>query len=936
MKKLLFALFISILVGGLLTDYAPAYNFAIKNAPSEIVGREDLMGRNEYLQLLTQDPATGQVPPNIKRAELQFDRRLSLETLKFRAQQTLEAESAGPANVGGRTRAVAFDVRDENIMIAGGVSGGVWKSIDGGNTWTRKSNPENRNGVTCIVQDTRPGREDTWYHGTGEIVGNSARGGGAPFRGNGIYKSTDNGETWNPLPSTQDADPQVFNSQFQYVWDIEVNPGNLVEDEVLAATYGGILRSADGGTTWEVEVGQMLFNLDESVNLNQSGASFYTALERSKDNVFYATLSTETGSSAVSPHAGIYYSLDGKEWVNITPSGPEWLTITGLPAFPRYRRTVIGVSPSNPDLAYFMVDSNPIFILEHRLSQENSPDRINGFEPSSRIIPQFGGALGNLDTQGSYNMMIRVHPEDENTVFVGGTNIYRSTDGFRTAENIDWVGGYNPEGGVGVYPNHHPDQHELLFLPSNPDVAISASDGGLIRSDDIRADSVIWSGLNDGFITSQFFTIAQSKTPGDETIIGGMQDNGTDMSIEGNTSWSAVIGGDGAYAATTQNNTLWYASFQNGQTLRLTLNDDYNITSFARVDPGGLVSESASRYLFVNPFVLDPKNENRMFCAGGNHLYYHPNVSQIPGGSQTPTTIGWIRVNEDPIEGGLVSAIEASFEGEKIYYGTSGGQVFRLDNATSQPMFSLTEITSELFPEKGYVTSISVNPDNDQHVIVAFSNYSVPSLFESMNGGSSFIDISGNLEENPDGTGNGPSVRWVEIIPKLSGNLLLVGTSVGLYSTEDASATTTWVKESPTTIGSSVITMMDYRPNDGRLAIATHGNGVYTTNISGFKPMSLEKTVEELFSVNATYPNPFFDNTYLEYSIPVDGEVRIDILYPNGVLINTILWGPQFAGTNTVAWDGKNTSGTSLANGMYFYRIQYGGQKIAGRIVLRR
>ena len=74
--------------------------------------------------------------------------------------------------------------------------------------------------------------------------------------------------------------------------------------------------------------------------------------------------------------------------------------------------------------------------------------------------------------------------------------------------------------------------------------------------------------------------------------------------------------------------------FKEDRLLRLTLNDEYKITSFGRIDPGNLVKQSASVYLFINPFTLDPTNQNRMFCAGGNHLYFHPNVSQIPGGSQ--------------------------------------------------------------------------------------------------------------------------------------------------------------------------------------------------------------------------------------------------------------------------------------------------------------
>jgi len=215
------------------------------------------------------------VPANIRQRELQFSKSIFDQTKRFR-RQDLDIQSIGPVNVGGRTRAIALDVRDESIILAGGVSGGIWKSTNGGVTWTRKSNPQNRNSVTCIIQDTRPGREDTWYHGTGELVGNSARGGNAPFRGDGIYKSTDNGETWDVIPSTVDSDPSVFNSQFQYIWDIEINDLNLMQDEVIVAAFGGILKSLDGGDTWSVELGQELFNLPPGGDLNQVNASFFS------------------------------------------------------------------------------------------------------------------------------------------------------------------------------------------------------------------------------------------------------------------------------------------------------------------------------------------------------------------------------------------------------------------------------------------------------------------------------------------------------------------------------------------------------------------------------------------------------------------------------------------------------------------------------------
>lgn len=884
------------------------------------------MGRNEYLQLIAADPRTGVVPQNIRQAELRYDRLVTERTARFRTDE-LSIEANGPFNVGGRTRAVAFDVRNERVILAGGVSGGIWKSVNGGDTWVRTSDPENRNSVTCIVQDIRPGKEDTWYHGTGEIVGGSARGGSAPFRGNGIYKSTDNGERWFPLASTQDADPSVFNSQFQYIWNLEINPQNESEDELLAATYGGILRSTDGGENWEVALGQKLFDLPESENLNESDASFYTSLERSADNVFFATLSTETSTDAVSNEAGIYYSNDGQNWNRITP----------FTSASRYRRIVIGSSPSNPDITYFMVDSSPILILEHRLSAVSAQS--NGFDIEPRVVPAFDEELGIVDTQGSYNMMIRIHPADPNTVFLGATNLFRSTDGFKTEENISWIGGYNPVGGASVYEGHHPDQHDLLFLPSNPDVALSASDGGLRMSSDILADSVFWESKNDGFITSQFFTIAQSKVTGDATVLGGMQDNGTDLSPNGDDDWDGIIGGDGGYPATTRENLLWFASFQRGQTLRLTLNNEFDLTSFGRVDPGNLVAEAGGAYLFVNPFVLDPTNENRMFCAGGNHLYFHPNVSQIPGGSQDPVDLGWSRVNERPLSlnEGVVSAVSVTKNGKQVYYGTSAGRLFKLNNADQNLDFDLDILPVGTLPADAYVSCIAVNPEDSDHFIVVFSNYNIPSIFESRDGGATFQDISGNLEENPDGSGSGSSVRWAEIVPTTSGVNVFVGTSTGLYQTKTiAGASTMWVKQSPDLIGSAVVPMMDYRVSDGSLVIATHGNGTFSATVPNFRTLTGENPDSPPFKLVSAFPNPMQDQVQIAYELPIDGVVRVDILTSSGALVNTILWANQFAGANSVFWDGKNATGYPLSNGIYFYRIQYAGQFKSGRLMLRR
>ncbi len=909
-----------------IIDFSPQYIIDFKDDLSEEIGLENLSERLQYEQLLAADPKTGTIPSNIRSLELSFARKVDLESPKSRTQ-SLDITSAGPFNVGGRTRAVAFDVRDESIIIAGGVSGGIWKSIDGGISWTRKSNPENRNSISCLIQDTRPGKEDIWYHGTGEIVGNSARGGDAPFRGNGIYKSTDNGESWNLLPSTANSDPNLFNSQFQYIWSIVVNTQNLVDDEVLVAAFGGILKSLDGGDTWDVTLGKKLFDLDPATDLNDSTASFYADLDIGPTGTLFATLSLSSGGEGRSSDGGIYVSIDGTNWHDINPFTSESIL----------RRIEIGVVPSNPNAVYFLVD--PAFVIKYTIQTLNEI-RVTGFFDTDKIIPSFDAELGDYNSQGGYNMMIKVHPENENLVFIGGTNLYRSTDGFDSSENTKWIGGYTPKGGSGVYPSHHPDQHDLLFYPSNPNKVLSANDGGLMVSDAATADSVKWRSLNNGYVTSQFFTIAQSKEANDPIMLGGLQDNGTDITNSpiSPSNWKELIGGDGSYAATTRNKELWYASFQNGQTFRLTLNEQLNLTTFGRVDPEDLVLQAGSGYLFINPFILDPVNQNRMFIAGGNHLYFNANVAQIKGGTQEPSSLGWERVTQDKdnLYEGSVSALEISADGKKLYFGTGGGQVLSVDHADDFQQFEIN--TTFLGSSSvGFVSCIAIDPEDSNHLLVIYSSYNVPSIFESFDGGDSFTDVSGNLEENLDGTGNGPSVRWGEIIPTNSGDLFAVGTSTGLYTTELLNgAQTIWTRQSNNLIGSSVITMMDYRPSDGKLAIASHGNGVFTTIIPDFK--SLNPSIEgDDFATVKVFPNPFKETAKIDFSIPEDGIVRIDILSMKGEYITNLLWAPQFAGSNsTVTWDGRTNSGASLANGIYLYKIQYNGKSKTGKIILRR
>lgn len=900
-------------------------------ARSEIGAKENVQSRREYEEMRLTNPNTGEVPLDIRKQELNFAKAQFAEAQRNRiarlpagtdASENAEALDwipVGPENFGGRTRALAIDVTDERTLLAGGVSGGVWRSEDSGASWEKTTTPDQLQSVTAIVQDTRPGKENIWYYGTGELVGNSTRAAGAPFRGDGMFKSTDGGRSWQPLVSTQTNNPGSFDFPFNYVWALATNP-NSTDDEIYAAIFGGIVRSTDGGQTWETVLGGDLLGLG-SADLNAVTSIFYTDLHIASDGVFYATLSTETNNPEELADAGGFYRSN---------DGENWQRIFGEPGVPT-RRTEIGSSPGNPDIVYFISDTRNTHTLRKLDRAANRISVMNGLPDGSNDIETF-------ESQTSYDLFVRVHPTDENTVFVGGTNLYRSTDGFATRNNTTWIGGYDPDAeGVAIYPNHHPDQHDLLFLPSNPNVILSANDGGVFRSVNVLADEVVYEPLNNGYVTTQFYTGHVSRFPRDNFILGGLQDNG---SLVTGTAFAVdnaqrIIGGDGGYAASTRFGIYYYLSFQNSRIFRLTLNDDFGLTSFARVDPIGGGTDPEQPYLFINPYTLDPNNGNRMYLAGGDVLWRNRNLSQIPSGSQEPTSVNWAKLTRTSIPSGVISAVEVSTTPENIvFYGTSNGGLYKVENAHAAS-YSVTDISADVFPAEAYISAISVNPVNADEVLVTFSSYGVVSVFQSLDGGNTFTDVSGNLEEQPDGSGNGPSVRWARVVPKTDGSAeYFLATSTGLYSTTSLTGgTVTWQLESPDEIGNSVVNMIDYRRQDGRVVAATHGNGLFVSGIP-----NVVRPDEVLFGstleIDSPFPNPFVDEVTIRFNMPETNFVLVRIYNSSGQLVKVLSNGLGFQGTNELFWDGTNTQGNRQGPGVYLVRFTYARQNYATRIVL--
>lgn len=239
MKKILIVPAMLILAAGI---YFSSFKNSGKNTQHDGM-EENANGRIAWETQRLADPS-GKIPDHIREKEMIFASTLPNDgAVSMARMQTQSVWSPrGPWNVGGRTRALAIDKLNESHLIAGSTSGGIWSSNDGGSTWTKITPTLNYHGITCIVQDQRPGHESTWYAGSGEPYGQSASGGGAYFLGNGMLKSNDNGATWQPVTPTVTNTPQSFDSFWDMNWNVALDKHDLNNDVIFTACLGAIYK----------------------------------------------------------------------------------------------------------------------------------------------------------------------------------------------------------------------------------------------------------------------------------------------------------------------------------------------------------------------------------------------------------------------------------------------------------------------------------------------------------------------------------------------------------------------------------------------------------------------------------------------------------------------------------------------------------------------
>ncbi|QQS35896.1 MAG: T9SS type A sorting domain-containing protein [Ignavibacteriales bacterium] len=557
----------------------------------------------------------------------------------------------GPGNIGGRIRAIAVHPSDPNTVYIGAVAGGVWKTVNGGTTWTPLTDFMENIAVCALVID--PDNPNTIYAGTGEGFFN-----GDAIRGAGIFKSVDAGATWSRLSATD-------NSDYYYVTDLDYDNTNNV---LYASTRKGLYSS------------------------NNGGSSFTTHLSGTGGSDVHCTDIEIAYTSPVTVYAAFGLFDQSQIWRS-TNAGSTFEFNYGLTGAGRIE---LAVSKSNPLVAYasFMdLSTNGTGAMAYTNN--------GGGSWSARTVPgpSYAGQSTYTGSQAWYDNILAVDPDNANNVLAGGIDNWKSTN-----SGNNWTQKTNWYSEAGAPPYAHADQHGLAFAPSNSSIVYLGNDGGIYRSNN---KGETWTSLNNDLFITQFFygTTASSGT----IYAGGTQDNGT-LKSTGGTAWNEILGGDGGATEIDFNNpNNIYMEYVNLAFFKTTNGGATFFKAMTGIPTGpNFYDGTTDRTQFISPFSMDPNDANTI-VAGTYRVWRTQNGASNwsaistdltgDGSGQSGATISAVTVAK-----GNSGVIYAGCSNGRVQVTTNGGTNWNLRNS-GLPNLSVTKIaTDPNNPAVAYVT----------------------------------------------------------------------------------------------------------------------------------------------------------------------------------------------------------------------------------------
>lgn len=537
------------------------------------------------------NPKTRKVPVNplwweqyytMKKNEQGVIPRVSISPLQnnLKAQYTGlldNVQEIGPFNRGGRTRALMGDHANHNRIFAGGISGGLWISEDKGSTWNAVNDFASTLSITCITQHKK--YPHIIYYGTGESAGNSA---GIP--GDGVFKSTDGGQTFTPLASTSGA-------AFDYIWSIKASPIDS-HTVYVATSSSGLYRSTDGGTTF--------------TQVYSFGSAAINDVEVLPDGTVLATVHAK----------GVYRSANGNpgSFVQITNGLPTTLL----------KRIEIAYCDSVPSTIYAAIENNngdPYFSGLKGIWKS-----IDSGTTWAKVATNPDQDYGFFFSFVWYSLTLCVKPDDPNVVITGVGDLAYTSDG-----GASW--------NQAIYT--HADYHSSFFDLDDPDILYIGNDGGVFQYE-VQTLNNNAIDLNNGYNTQQYY--AGAYFPAGITALAGAQDNGTQFCDDSNPDFEHVFGGDGSYTQVNQQfPNVAYVSYQGG-TINRTDNAGSSSPSFYSIQFPEISSEGA---WFINPYEVNLLDGDQLYFVTYERIWrttdggfnWEPAMNVISG-SKKPYAIG--------------------------------------------------------------------------------------------------------------------------------------------------------------------------------------------------------------------------------------------------------------------------------------------------------
>jgi photosystem II stability/assembly factor-like uncharacterized protein len=722
---------------------------------------------------------------------------LTLSLSNPQAIAALQWRAIGPAITGGRIDDIAVDPANRDVIYAGAATGGVWKTVNGGTTWAPIFDGFGTTSIGDIA--VAPSNPAVVWVGTGEANNRQSS-----SWGNGVYKSTDGGQTWT-LMGLADT---------KHIGRIIIDPRNpeIVYVAALGHLWGpnrerGVFKTTDGGRTWT-----------NTKFIDENTGFVDLAMDPRDPNTLYAAAyqrrRTPWGFNGGGPGSGLYKTTNG---------GRTWMRLEGGLPSGNIGRIGIDIYRKNPNVVYVAYEHKDGGIFR-------SDDRGRTWRKTSALQPR-----------PLYFSQIRIDPQDDRRIYMLGTSLFVSDDGGRT---------FRSDGARNV----HVDHHAMWIDPDRPSTIWLGNDGGLWWSHD---RSVTWTRVNNIPLAQAYGAAFDDEDP--YRVYAGLQDNGVWSGPSAtrhrvgplNDDWIQVDGGDGMIvAAPPGDSDTAYVETQDGRVARFDLATGertsirpYEPPRNRTADSGDSTQDDAARapalrFNWTTPIVVSPHNPLTIYLAGnrlwrsldrGDHwMAISPDLTrqvdrdklpimglmpgdQMLGRNDGVSTYGTATaMAESPARAGLLAV------------GTDDGLV-QLSNDGGAAWENVTpKITGA--PESAEVSGILLSHASADRLFVAFDNHRNddyrPYLFASEDGGKTWRASSAGIPETP--------VRALREDP-VDADLIFAGTERGLYVSFDRGG-----RWQPLSNGLPDVPVYDIEIQDRAhdLVIATHGRGIYIMNIA--------------------------------------------------------------------------------------------------------